>query len=114
MIIDDNLEIQVVVATLDNQDNIVDIYYDWRDVMKDIERHRFGFMVIDSTTGKVSEKYADFYETISDAMNDYRRISLINDLLEHSKKGLTIIQLSEMFKVSENRVSKILNEYEDS
>jgi len=111
MIIDDSLEIKVVVATLDNQDNIVDIFYDWRDVMQDIERHRFGFLVVNSTTDAVPDKYSDFYETISDAMNDYRRVSLINDLLEQSKKGLTIIELSEKFKTSENRVVKILNEY---
>ena len=113
MKIDDRLEITVVVATLDSHDNVADVYHDWRDVMQDIERHRFGFLVMDLTTGLIASKFADFYETISDAMNDYRRVSLINNLLEQSKNGLTIIQLSEMFNISENRVLKILAEFED-
>ena len=112
MKINDKLEIIVVVATLDSHDNVADVYYDWRDVMQDIERHRFGFLVMDLTTGLIASKFADFYETISDAMNDYRRVSLINNLLEQSEKGLTIIQLSEMFNISENRVIKILEEFE--
>ena len=111
MKIDDKHEIKVVVATLDNNDNIIDIYYDWRDVMVDIERHRFGFRIIETLSGNKPSDFADFYETISDAMNDFKRISLIWDLLAQSKKGYTIIELAEMFGLSENRVSKIINEY---
>ena len=111
MKIDDKLEIKVVVATLDNNDNIIDIYYDWRDVMVDIERHRFGFRIIETLSGNKPSDFADFYETISDAMNDHKRISLIWDLIAQFKKGSSIFELAEMFNLSENRVNKILDEY---
>ena len=111
MIIDEKLEIKVVVATLDNHDNIVEIFYDWRNVTEDVTGHRFGFRVVDYTTGRTPSFFDDFYLTISDAMNDCRRIGLINDVLENSKKGHTISELSVMFNMDEGKVSKILDEY---
>ena len=111
MRIDDKLEIKVVVGILDKNDVVVEILNDWRDIVEVYHKHRFGFVIADSATGLTLPDYADFYETISDAMNDYRRSMLIRELVEESKKGYSITALSERFKLSEANVAKILTEY---
>ena len=110
MKIDDNLEIRVVVATLDNNDNIIDIYNDWRFIEEGTIIHRFGFQIVDNTTDLAPPGYADFYLTISDAMNDNRRLSLIKAIQVLSDRGYTIIELASMFNLSESYVSKVLSE----
>jgi hypothetical protein len=113
MKIDDKLEIRVVVATLDQNDCIVEIFSDWRDAKGSTYRHQFGFAIFDINTGEIADHmdFADFYTTISDAMNDYNRIRLIEDILEQSKKGKTNIEISEIFDLPDYRVEKILSEY---
>ena len=111
MRIDDNFEIRVVVATLDNNDNIVDIFNDWRFIEEGSIGHRFGFQVVDISTDSSPPGYADFYLTISDAMNDNRRLSLIKAINVLSDRGYTIIELAGMFNLSESYVEKVLSEF---
>ena len=113
MKINDKLEVIVVVAILDNDDNIIDVVYDWRDVDEYLRKHRFGFVIIDSSTGKIPDDmdYADFYLTISDAMSDFNRISRAKNVIAQSQKGRTILELSVMFNLSEKNIEKILSDY---
>ena len=110
MKVDDNLEIRVVVATLDNNDTIIDIYNDWRFIEEGSIGHRFGFQIVDITTGSPPPNYADFYLTISDAMNDSRRLSLIKAIQVLSGRGYTIIELASMFNLAENYVAKVVSD----
>ena len=115
MKLDDRLEIRVVVATLDRNQNIIDIFYDWRDVDEYSQGHRFGFVIVDVNINDIPNDmdYADFYLTISDAMNDFNRINLVKQVLEQSRNGRTIIELASMFNMREKRVEKILYDYGD-
>ena len=110
MKIDDKYEIVIVVATIDSNGSILDIYNDWRFIEEGSISHRFGFQIIDTSTGQSPPNYSDFYVTISDAMNDSRRLSLINAIKVLSDRGYTIIELADMFNLSEAYVEKALSE----
>ena len=115
MRIEDNLEIKVVVATYDEHDCIIDIYADLREVDEFNKLQRFGFVIVDSRTGRIPDDYdySDFYKTISDAMNDYRRISMIKSVLNQIATGKTVIEVADIFNITTDRVEKILANYRD-
>ena len=113
MRIDDNLEIKVVVATYDENDCIIDIFYDLRDVDEFAKLQRFGFVIINSSTGRIPRDYdySDFYKTISDAMNDFRRIDMIKNVLNQAASGRSVFEVADIFNITTDRVEKILANY---